>query len=79
MLIKPTLMGSWLHLYQGQITWKVQGIEGSTLERKLFQKYFLSWNLTVEYDNERSIEGEHSKFEPTCRSKYDKKEMLNWT
>ena len=28
MLVKQTLTRSWLHLQQGQITWKVQGIEG---------------------------------------------------
>ena len=48
MLVKQTLTGSWLHLQQGQITWKVQETEGSKLERKLFQKNFFSWNLIVE-------------------------------
>ena len=48
MLVKQTLIGSWLHLQQGQITWKVQGTEESNLERKLFHKNFFSWNLIVE-------------------------------
>ena len=41
MLAKQTLTGSLLHLQQGQITWNVQGTEGSKLEAKLLQKNFL--------------------------------------
>ena len=54
---KQTLTVSWLHLQQGQITWKVQGTEGSKLEKNYSRRVFFGWNLIVEQDNERSIGG----------------------
>ena len=57
MLVKQTLTGSWLHLY----TTRANYIEGTRhrmikIRRKIIPEQLFSWNLIVEYDNEKLIE-----------------------